>query len=149
MRSFLNVPPESDFPLQNLPFGVFSPEAGDEPRVGVAIGDWILDLAEVEARGLLDTPEFQPRRVFRAPSLNAFMALGPSAWCAVRQRITHLLRHDTSTLRDDAVLREAALVPRETATLHLPSVIGDYTDFYASLAHASNAAHGGPAVFSD
>jgi fumarylacetoacetase len=85
-RSFLDTPAESDFPIQNLPYGVFRPAPGAAPRVGVAIGDWILDLAELEARGLFAGPVLRGRSVFQVPGLNAFMALGAAAWRFAGQR---------------------------------------------------------------
>ena len=138
LLSFLDVAPESDFPIQNLPYGVFRPTPAAPPRAGVAIGDWILDLAVLEARGLLYLPELAGGGVFAQSRLNEFAALGPPAWHAVRARVSHLLRDDVPTLRDDSELRDQALLSRATATLGLPFEIGDYTDFYASLTHAQN-----------
>ena len=92
LRSFIPVDPASDFPIQNLPYGVFSTAASPTPRVGVAIGDYVLDLAVLEAEGMIDlTPAFD---VFPQPSINAFMALGPKIWSRTRARISELLRHD-------------------------------------------------------
>jgi len=136
LRSFIEVAPDSDFPIQNLPFGVFSTGNAPAKRVGVAIGDFILDLAELERRGLL-TPE-SGARVFDRASINAYMALGPKVWSATRARISELLRHDNPTLRDDKELRDFALVRRDTATLHLPIEVMGFTDFYSSREHASN-----------
>ena len=136
LRSFIEVAADSDFPIQNLPFGVFSTENSPAKRVGVAIGDFILDLAELERRGLL-TPE-SGARVFDRASINAYMALGPKVWSATRARISELLRHDNPTLRDDKELRDFALVRRDTATLHLPIEVMGFTDFYSSREHASN-----------
>ena len=136
LRSFIEVAPNSDFPIQNLPFGVFSTGNAPAKRVGVAIGDFILDLAELERRGLL-TPE-SGARVFDRASINAYMALGPKVWSATRARISELLRHDNPTLRDDKELRDFALVRRDTATLHLPIEVMGFTDFYSSREHASN-----------
>ena len=138
LRSFLSVPPESPFPIQNLPYGVFRPEPGVRPRVGVAIGEWVLDLAVLEERGFFGGPELAGRRVFGQATLNAFMALGPAAWHEAREQISRLLRHDVAVLRDDAALRDQALVAMEAAEMLLPSAIGDYTDFYASREHAAN-----------
>ena len=99
LRSFIPVDPASDFPIQNLPYGVFSTAASPTPRVGVAIGDYVLDLAVLEAR----TARSCGRRfgVFAAPSLNPFMALGPKIWSQTRARISELLRHDHPELRDN------------------------------------------------
>src|SRR5690349_3787433 len=137
LGSFVPVAPESHFPIQNLPYGVFR-RPGGEPRVGVAIGDHVLDLALLEERGLFDTPALRGRRVFAAPALNAFLALGRPAWDEARSRVSQLLRADEPTLRDNAPLRERALVPRANVQLLLPADIGDYTDFYSSREHATN-----------
>jgi fumarylacetoacetase len=136
LRSFIPVDAGSDFPIQNLPYGVFSTAAAPAPRVGVAIGDYVLDLAVLEAEGMIDlTPAFD---VFPQPSINAFMALGPKIWSRTRARISELLRHDHPQLRDDKFLRERALVPMADVTLHLPIAVAGYTDFYSSKEHATN-----------
>jgi fumarylacetoacetase len=135
LRSFIDVAPTSDFPIQNLPYGVFS-TAGAARRVGVAIGDFILDLAEISRAGLL--PE-TPAGIFEAAALNPFMALGPEVWTAARRRISALLQADAPRLRDDAGLRARALVPMAQASLHLPFAVSAFSDFYSSLQHASNA----------
>ncbi len=136
LRSFIEVGPQSDFPIQNLPYGVFS-IAGSAPHIGVAIGDFILDLAVLEAAGLL--PVEARASVFNQPALNAFMALGPAQWSKIRARISELLRQDVATLRDDAALRSRALVPRGSAQMHLPFEVKSFSDFYSSLQHATNA----------
>jgi fumarylacetoacetase len=136
LRSFIDVPATSDFPIQNLPYGVFSTAASPAPRVGVAIGDHVLDLAVLEGEGLLDlAPAFD---VFAQGSLNAFMALGPQVWSKTRARISELLRHDSPRLRDDKPLRTRALLPMADVTLHLPIAVAGYTDFYSSKEHATN-----------
>src|SRR5438034_268625 len=101
LRSWLAVPADSDFPIQNLPFGVFRRRAGGSPRVGVAIGDSVLDLAVLEANRLFDGPQLRQRRVFEAPSLNAFLALGRAAWAEARASVSRLLRHDEPAVRDE------------------------------------------------
>jgi fumarylacetoacetase len=137
IASFVPVAPDSHFPIQNLPFGVFSTAAAPVRRVGVAIGDGILDLAALERAGRLN-PAGKDRTVFDRGRLNDFIALGRPAWRETRARIGELLRADTPTLRDDPRLRAAALVPAAAATLHLPVEIGGYTDFYSSKEHATN-----------
>jgi len=125
--------PNADFPIQNLPYGVFS--VGEElPRVGVAIGDKVVDLAAIEAAGLLPTPI----PVFDQSSLNVFMALGQPVWSATRQAISTLLATNTPTLRDDTALRARSIHTRADVTLHLPFKVTEYTDFYASKEHATN-----------
>jgi len=134
LRSFIDVAPTSDFPIQNLPYGVFSAN-GLAPRVGVAIGDYVLDLWELEQDSRLDVG---PLGVFAQPSLNAFMALGPKVWSATRARISELLRSDHPELRDNRDLRARALVPMANVKLHMPFTVAGYTDFYSSKEHATN-----------
>src|SRR5450759_4169437 len=136
LRSFISVDPASDFPIQNLPYGVFSTSGLPTPRAGIAIGDHVLDLAVLEAEGLIDlAPAWQ---VFMQPSINVFMALGPKIWSRTRARISELLRHDNPQLRDNKALRQRALVPMADARLHLPIAVAGYTDFYSSKEHATN-----------
>jgi fumarylacetoacetase len=125
--------PSSDFPIQNLPFGIFSDEANPSPRVGVAIGDWIVDLDVLHRARLI-----QCEPVFARPALNSFIALGVEAWRSVRIQLSALLASGSETIKADAALRPRALVPRGSATLHLPVDIPGYTDFYSSKEHATN-----------
>jgi fumarylacetoacetase len=133
LRSFIDVSPTSDFPIQNLPYGVFSAR-GLAPRIGVAIGDDILDLWELEQDGRLNV---EPG-TFAVPSLNAFMLQGAKVWSQTRARISELLRADHPELRDNDELRKLALVPMREARLHLPIAVSGYTDFYSSKEHATN-----------
>ncbi|MCC8974131.1 fumarylacetoacetase [Bradyrhizobium brasilense] len=135
LRSFIDVAPTSDFPIQNLPYGAFSSKDGLAPRVGVAIGDYVLDLWELEQDSRLDVGLLG---VFSQPSLNAFMALGPKVWSATRARISELLRSDHPELRDNRELRARALVPMADVRLHMPFAVSGYTDFYSSKEHATN-----------
>jgi fumarylacetoacetase len=135
LRSFIAVDPASDFPIQNLPYGVFSASDGLAPRVGVAIGDYVLDLWELAQDCRIDVVE---PAVFAATSLNPFMALGPKIWSNTRARISELLRADHPELRDNADLRERALVPMRDVRLHMPITVAGYTDFYSSKEHATN-----------
>jgi fumarylacetoacetase len=137
LRSFIDVPPTSDFPIQNLPYGVFSAH-GLAPRVGVAIGDFVLDLWELEQDGRFEGLEDGELGVFSSPTLNAFMALGPKVWTATRARISELLRADHPELRDNEELRQRALVPMADVRLHMPFAVSGYTDFYSSKEHATN-----------
>ena len=138
LRSFVPVEPASQFPIQNLPYGVFRPYAAEVPRVGVAIGEMILDLSVLERESLLHLPASSGETIFDQPSLNAFMALGREAWLSVRRQLTHLLSDGEPTLRDDEALRREALRPMSQCALLLPVEIGDYTDFYSSKEHATN-----------
>ena len=131
--------PGSDFPIQNLPFGVFS-RAGrhDGARVGVAIGDQIVDVVVCLEEGLLEADAVQAAERCRAPQLNDLMALGPSAVSALRRTLSQLLRVDSPAYRRDPAIARRILVPMYEAELRLPAIIGDYTDFYASIDHARN-----------
>jgi fumarylacetoacetase len=138
LQSFVDVPAGSDFPIHNLPFGVFRPSAGARPRIGVAIGDAVLDLSVLAERGLLSGRALEDGDAFRQPTLNAFMALGRPAWREARARLTQFLRVGDSTIRDNGSLRQAALHPMASVEMLLPATIGDYTDFYSSREHATN-----------
>jgi len=137
LRSFVPVSPQSHFPIQNLPYGACRRRDG-ECCIAVAIGEYILDLTALEAEGLLDVPPLRGRRVFDTGTLNAFMAVGRTAWSEVRAAVSRLLRADEPALRDNAALCERLLVPMAEVEMLLPADIGDYTDFYSSREHASN-----------
>jgi fumarylacetoacetase len=137
LASFIEVPPASHFPIQNLPFGVFRPAAGSAPRVGVALGEFVIDLAVLDEAGVL-REGVGGRGYFARSSLNAFLAAGRPVWRATRQALIGLLCHDAPRLRDDAGLREAAVVPQSRVEMLLPAEVGDYTDFYSSREHATN-----------
>jgi fumarylacetoacetase len=138
MKSFINVSPDSHFPIQNLPYGVFSTQTDKHSRVGVAIGDMVLDLGHLEEKGFLSGQFLKGQEVFSKADLNGFMALGRPAWREARATIQELLLADNPKLRDDAELRQRILFPMDGVQMHLPAVIGDYTDFYSSREHASN-----------
>jgi fumarylacetoacetase len=137
LQSFIEVSPQSHFPLENLPFGIFKPRSGPA-RVGVAIGEFVLDLSILEEEGKFDLPEFQRRRIFAADSLNAFLSLGRPVWRNVREILQRLLSAETAELRNDAALRRSAFHKQSDVTMQLPARIGDYTDFYSSYHHAHN-----------
>ena len=127
------------FPIQNLPFGVFTHAAtGDDPRIGIAVGDRILDLAACVGAGILEGVSPEAACALSATTLNHFMGQGRSVWSAVRDATSRLLAADTTTLRDDEALQAKCLVAMDDAEPLLPAVIGDYTDFYASVHHATN-----------
>jgi fumarylacetoacetase len=136
--SFQDISPDSLFPLQNLPYGIFSTKDGRNPRAGVAVGEWVLDLAVLEARGAFAHIFPEAEIIFARPILNPFMALGRPVWKKVRETIQDLLAESNPTLRDDPLLRKLALIPRSEVQMHLPAQIGDYTDFYSSKYHAAN-----------
>jgi fumarylacetoacetase len=126
---------DADFPLQNLPFGAFTTAATSTPALGVAIGDKILDLAAAARAGLL--PD-EVAAACQQPVLNGLMALGSPAWKSLRQRLSELLGADSCPAGARRSQVEACLVPQRNATMHLPVRTRDYTDFYASVHHATN-----------
>lgn len=137
LKSFVPVDPSSDFPIQNLPFGVFTTEADRSPRIGVAIGDFVLDCYYLSEHGRLDAGG-HGARVFQSNTINRFLELGPTAWTSARRSISEMLAADSPQLRDDAVVRDACLIPASKVTMQLPVAVGDYTDFYSSREHAEN-----------
>jgi fumarylacetoacetase len=138
MTSWVPDADGSGFGLEHLPYGVFSTEETRSRRLGVRIGDHVLDLALAARDGLLDPTTPDPFAVFWAPVLNPLMAAGPATWRAVRHRLAELLTQGTKPAREHAARLKEALVPIEEATLHLPVALGDYVDFYSSIHHASN-----------
>ena len=130
--------PESDFPIQNLPFGVFRRTvSGEAARGGIAIGDWILDIAACRRAGLLEGPAAEAAAACDQPTLSALMALGPAHWSVLRAAASRLLREGSDLASGDAASRGLVL-PMSEATMSLPAAVGDYTDFYASVHHATN-----------
>jgi len=131
--SWVRVAPDSEFPLANLPYGVYRSARG-EPHIGVAIGDSIFDLHDAAQAGLFDG--IVSRAVLQAPTLNLLLAAGRTVWSALRERVHALLQtHATAFAGID---RDALTAPRTNAQMLLPFAVGDYVDFYSSLEHATN-----------
>ena len=136
LKSWINVGKNNDFPIQNLPFGIFSRE-GCSPRVATRIGDTVVDLYVLAVKGYLHRTEIDPE-VFNRDFLNDFIALGKPMWQSLRENIADLFEEGNSSLKtrhDDCA---EILFPVEKTTMHLPVRIGDYTDFYSSIEHATN-----------
>ncbi len=135
LQSWVAIPPESDFPIQNLPFGIFQPGSA-RPRVGVAIGDYVVDCQFLAENGFFADLDLD-LRVFGQGFLNDFIEQGREKTRAVRDRLSVLLdRQDT---RWNAEQHAAQfLLLRESVSMLLPVRIGDYTDFYSSIEHATN-----------
>jgi fumarylacetoacetase len=133
-RSFVESAnaPAFDFPIQNLPFGVFRPAAGQPPRAGVAIGDQIVDVAA--AASSFDGLAAEAARACASPHLNDLMSRGPRAWSALRLALSRALSAD-----NEAKTIRQHLTPMTQAEITLPVAIGDFTDFFASIFHATNA----------
>lgn len=130
---------KTDFPIQNLPFGVFRHPGSREPgTVGVAIGDQILDVAAAHELAGWAGAARPAAEACASPSLNRLMSLGRGPLAALRREISALLAADSPALRKEPRLGQRILVPMGEAELLLPAQVGDYSDFYASLHHASN-----------
>jgi len=136
-KSFIACDEKSHFPIQNIPYGVFSLEDG-KSRIGTAIGDQVLDLSVLAAEGLIKGEHIGDGSCFTEPLLNTFMGMGKKAWSEARKIIGDLLDESTATLRDNAALREKCFKPQDKVTMQMPCRIGDYTDFYSSRYHAYN-----------
>lgn len=134
-KSWVNVPPDGDFSLQNLPWGVFQPPNGPA-RLGMAIGEEVVDLAVLAELGAFHALELDPATLAQS-SLNAFIAQGKAVTSAVRQRVASILAEGPEQSHWEAQ-RRFFLHPQAAVKLLLPVSIGDYTDFYASLEHATN-----------
>jgi fumarylacetoacetase len=132
-NSWIPVPPDSDFTVDNLPFGIFRTQY-TKPRVGVAIGEHILDMAAIARLELFKEFRF-PESVFRTDSLNAYIRLGKNVHRQVRKYLITLLSDQESPLKAHA---ERVLVSMSEASLMMPIEVGNYTDFYSSLEHATN-----------
>lgn len=128
----------SELPIQNLPFGVFSP-AGGTPRGGVAIGDAILDLAAALDAGLFAGPARDAAEAASGSTLNTFLGLGGAARQALRARLVELLGANGAEGARVEPLAPRLLHQAEACTLHLPATISDYTDFFAGIHHTANA----------
>lgn len=134
LKSWVHVSPQSDFPIQNLPFGIFKTK--DRPAsAGVAIGDFVLDLAALQTEGFFDVLGL-PENIFKNNVLNPFFALGKQNVRAVRERISQLLRADNDEISGS--VRQQLLFPSKDVQLLLPVQVPNYTDFYSSEEHATN-----------
>jgi fumarylacetoacetase len=136
LKSWVEVPVNSDFPIQNLPFGVFKTDYLTSVA-GVAIGDYVLDLVYLHENGFLDGLGLPPG-IFNQGYLNSFLSLGRKKGREVRQRISELLRHDNDELKANLVARELALFHMKEVEMQMPVRVGNYTDFYSSQEHATN-----------
>jgi fumarylacetoacetase len=128
----------TDFPIQNLPFGVYRRGEDAPARVGIAIGDQILDVVACRDQGRFTGLAATAAEACAGPGLNSFMALGHPHWLELRRQVSAFLSMDARGLRSGRRLPDGLLVPMADAELLLPGEIGDYTDFYASVDHATN-----------
>lgn len=137
LTSWINVPENSDFPIQNLPFGIFSNYSSSNKRVGVALGDKIIDLYQLFELGYLNDLPFAGED-FEAEFLNNMMSHGKMATRALRNRISELFKAENEELQSNHEHLKQLLFEQRECEMHLPVKIGDYTDFYSSEQHAYN-----------
>ena len=136
LKTWVEIPTDTDFPIQNLPFGIYQVE-GQSPRVCSAIGDQIVDLFRLSELGYF-TDFSIPKAVFENQYINDFMALGKKATRAVRDRISDLFEKNNTELAGNTQVLANVLHNKKEVELLLPVRVGDYTDFYSSREHATN-----------
>jgi len=125
----IEISKDSGFSIHNLPYGIFNTE-GSKPRVGMAIGDYIIDLVELSKSGIIDTDP----HVLEQPFLNDLIALGKPITNKLRRKVQAWIKSDSSPLGNQTKV----FIKQSDATMHLPIKVGDYTDFYSSIEHATN-----------
>ena len=137
LHSWITIAPSSEFPIQNLPFGIFRAGLHD-PRVGVAIGDYVLDLYALSQFGYFENVDIPDHTVLFRDTLNHFIALGKPVWRQTRERVSQLLRHDNTEFRDNEQAVRDCLIKRSEVEMLMPVRVPNYTDFYSSIEHATN-----------
>jgi len=135
-KSWLDVAENSDFPIQNIPFGVFLTKE-DVITIGTRIGDYAIDLGALQQLNYFEGIELTDD-MFMQDTLNDFISDGKKTWRLVRNRISDIFEINNPTLRDNAEHREIVIFKMEDVEMQLPVLIGDYTDFYSSKEHATN-----------
>ena len=135
LKSWVDGADGSDFPIQNLPFGIFQ-TSDKSPRLASAIGNYVIDLSVLAEHGFFDDLKID-NSVFSQQFLNDFMALGKEKTRAVRNRLSEILDTDLDEW-DCSELKEFVLLPMDSVEMLMPVKVGDYTDFYSSIEHATN-----------
>ncbi len=136
LKSWLAVNPGSDFPIQNIPFGIVS--INKQSRPATRIGDFVIDLSAMADYGLFDRLNIEDLSVFYAPVLNDLISLGKLKWTAVRNRISEVFQEGNNELAVDAEARQQIIFTIDEVQMMMPVHVGDYTDFYSSEEHATN-----------
>lgn len=134
--SWLDVSTDSDFPIQNLPYGIIKSDKGI--RAASRIGDYAIDLLELYELNYFSDIKGVSRELFATDSLNNFIAMGKEFWVAFRLRLFELFEQSNPTLRDNKIHSDSIVIPIQNLKVLLPVKIGDYTDFYSSIEHATN-----------
>jgi fumarylacetoacetase len=136
LRSWINVQEESDFPILNIPFGIIQRKE-TSPHVATRIGDTIVDIYFLAKNGLLEQTGIDPE-IFNNDTLNPFILLGKPYWRILREMLIAIFEENNPLLRDHSALKKEILIPAEDAQMLMPVRVGDYTDFYSSIEHATN-----------
>lgn len=137
-RSWLQIPSRSDFSLQNLPFGIFSTQEISSPRVGLALGEFVIDTVVLFDAGLLSSVRGLSRDQLHSNSLNGLLIAGADVWRSLRARVAELFTEGNDSLLKKADIHARALVKVSDAKMLLPTKVSNYVDFYSSREHASN-----------
>jgi fumarylacetoacetase len=137
LKAWIDVPVGNDFPIQNIPFGVIRKQNG-KVRCATRIGNYAIDLFALAKFGYLDGLGISRLKVFKKESLNEFIALGKPVWSGVRKRISDLFEQGNPHIRDNAEEKSKILIPVDEVEMLMPVEVGDYTDFYSSIEHATN-----------
>ena len=136
LESWLDVPENSDFPIQNIPFGIFKTE-NTPPRAATIIGETVIDLAKLQEFGYFDSLNL-PENIFAQATLNDFLKLNKKTWRAVRNRISELFDEKNDELQENEAHQNSILYYNKSCQMLMPVKVGDYTDFYSSIEHATN-----------
>ena len=136
LRSWIKVSEESDFPVQNIPFGIIQMKE-TTAHVATRIGDTVVDIYALAKRGLLERAGIDPE-IFNNDTLNPFISLGKPYWRIVRELLLGIFEESNPLLRDHEAMKNKILLPIESVHLLMPVKVGDYTDFYSSIEHATN-----------
>ncbi len=137
LTSWVEVDKGSDFPIQNIPFGVIKDKNG-KVRCASRIGNYVIDLYELASLGYFDDVGINDLRVFKKETLNDFIAFGKPAWRAVRNKISELFEEENSIIKDNPEQKARILSHILDVEMLMPVQVGDYTDFYSSIEHATN-----------
>lgn len=136
LSTWVEMPDDSDFSIHNIPFGVFSHQG--ETRCGSRLGDFVIDLAQLGEDGWFDDLPLGKGSVFHQATLNPFLEMSKESWTSVRNRIIELFQSANAEIRDHEDLNEKYLIPIAKVEMKMPVQVGDYTDFYSSIEHATN-----------
>ena len=139
IKSWIEVPVNSDFPIQNIPFGIASPK-GKLPRPATRIGDMVIDLSVLDEYGFFDNLGIEDHDVFKSTYLNDFIELGNSTTGKVRKRLIEIFREGNSQLHslNNQGFQDSLMYDINEVKMEMPVIVGDYTDFYSSIEHATN-----------